>query len=403
MENKKIVNTIRILPWLIGLTSDLMFYIAINTLFLTIVKGFNASQISLFTSIPCLFYVMLQPLFLNVIKKVGNKISIIVGCIMLLVASIIITFFNSFETIMIGQIVYTLANIFLAMSSVMLKNNLIYIHKQDDYIKILNKGNVIYSIITTIIAGCSGYLFKINYYLPMYLCIVVCIINVLLSFILTEKIPKNYKNIDIQRPKVKFSKIILLIVISYGIFYSTIGRAQSNIKLIIQYCLNDKFNAGDTAIYFSYILLLSRLARVICSLLFNKIYQKTKDKIGYYIASVCCIALILVIVGYNLDIIQLKYIFMIMGFCMILGIRDIYGTFSKNLVLKNSNTNEQQTFISYLGLSRKIGETILSFGFSIVLLKFDIIFVIYILLFLGVLSIYSNYKIYRNIKMINNQ
>ena len=45
MENKKIVNTIRILPWLIGLTSDLMFYIAINTLFLTIVKGFNASQI----------------------------------------------------------------------------------------------------------------------------------------------------------------------------------------------------------------------------------------------------------------------------------------------------------------------------------------------------------------------
>lgn len=248
MENNKIVNTIRILPWLIGLTSDLMFYIAINTLFLTIVKGFNASQISLFTSIPCLFYVMLQPLFLNVIKKVGNKISIIVGCIMLLVASIIITFFNSFETIMIGQIVYTLANIFLAMSSVMLKNNLIYIHKQDDYIKILNKGNVIYSIITTIIAGCSGYLFKINYYLPMYLCIVVCIINVLLSFILTEKIPENYNNTETLKSKVKFSKIILLIVISYGIFYSTIGRAQSNIKLIIQYCLNDKSNAGDTAI-----------------------------------------------------------------------------------------------------------------------------------------------------------
>lgn len=48
------VNTI---PWFMGFSNDLMFYIAINTLFLTASKNLNASQISFFTTVPCLFYI----------------------------------------------------------------------------------------------------------------------------------------------------------------------------------------------------------------------------------------------------------------------------------------------------------------------------------------------------------
>ena len=88
---------------------------------------------------------------------------------------------------------------------------------------------------------------------------------------------------------------------------------------------------------------------------------------------------------------------MSLGFCLILGIRDIFRTYSKDLVLKNSKVSEQQTFISYLGLARKIGETILSFGFSMVLLKFELIHVIFILLILSGISFMVNYKLYKKL------
>lgn len=47
IKQKRAWFSVNIIPWFMGLSNDLIFYIAINTLFLTTVKNFNASQISL--------------------------------------------------------------------------------------------------------------------------------------------------------------------------------------------------------------------------------------------------------------------------------------------------------------------------------------------------------------------
>lgn len=398
-NNKKSLLNIKIITWFTGLSDDLIFYIAINTLFLTVVKNFNASQISLFTSIPCLCYIIFQPLFLKIIKKIGNKKSVILGCLMLLLASIIITFAESFYIVMLGQILYTLAFLFKTMDSVMLKNNLTYLNKENEYIKYANKSSIIYSILTTVIALCSGYMFKINYYLPMYCCIAICLINLIISFTLEDQIENiNTTSKSELKEKPKFNKIIFLILVSYGLFYSTIGRGQANTKLLIQYSLNDYFDVGKTAIYFSYILVMSRISRVLANLFFYRVYSKVKDKIGYYLTIFCSFAFLFVILGFFINNILLKFSLMTFGFCIILGIRDVFGTYSKDLILRNSKISEQQTFISYLGLSRKIGETILSFGFSMILLKFELLYVIFILLILSIISFMINYKLYKIVR-----
>lgn len=398
IKKRKALFSAKVIPWFEGFSDDLIFYIAINTLFLTIVKNFSSSQISLFTSVPCLCYIVLQPIFLKIIKKIGNKKSVIIGCLMLLLGSIIITFAKSFYIVMIGQILYTLAFLFKTMDTVMLKNNLIYLNKENEYVSYANKASIIYSISTTIIALFSGYLFKLNNYLPMYCGILICLVNLIISFMLDEQIiDNNFTDERNQNEKVKVSKIILLIMISYGLFYSTIGRGQANSKLLIQYSLNEYFDVGKTAIYFSYILVLSRITRVLASLLFNKIYSKLKEKMGYYLTIICSNAFLFIILGYFIPNIIFKFTLMSLGFCLILGIRDIFRTYSKDLVLKNSKVSEQQTFISYLGLARKIGETILSFGFSMVLLKFELIHVIFILLILSGISFMVNYKLYKKL------
>ena len=48
---KKIKRFCKLYPWYIGFTSDLLFYIAIDTMFLSFVKEFTAAEIVSITSI----------------------------------------------------------------------------------------------------------------------------------------------------------------------------------------------------------------------------------------------------------------------------------------------------------------------------------------------------------------
>lgn len=400
IKKRKAEFSVCAIPWFIGLSNDLMFYIAINTLFLTEVKNFTASQISFFTTGACLSYILLQRPFLKIIKKIGNTNSVRLGAIILLIGSIIITFSKSYFIMMIGQILYTISFIFKAMDSVMLKNDLVYLEKKDEYIKYTNKANIIYSIITTIIALCSGFLFNVNNYLPMYLCITVCIINVLISFRLADvKEGSNKEEVTtINNKRIKLSYVIVLIILAYGTFYSTISTGQTNVKIFIQYQLNNHFGIELTATYFSYILVMSRISRVLSNIGFYKIYNKVKNKIGYYLPIICGIAFITVIVGSFIPQLLIKFVLMSIGFCMILGTRDVFDTYMKDLLLKNTRVKEQQTGISYLGLSRRIGETSISFIFSLVLLKVDLFYVIVLLILLSFISFIINFKLYKMVK-----
>lgn len=60
MNEQKIAKFNKIFPWYSGLSGDLLFWVAIDTLFLTIVKNFNASQIVSLTTILLIVCIMLQ-------------------------------------------------------------------------------------------------------------------------------------------------------------------------------------------------------------------------------------------------------------------------------------------------------------------------------------------------------
>lgn len=400
LKKNKALSSIKIIPWFQGISNDLMFYIAINTLFLTTIKNLTASQISFFTTISCLCYILLQKPFLEITKKIGNIKSVRIGTSILLLSSIIITVGKSYYILMLGQVLYTISFLFKTMDNVILKNNLEYLDKNDEYIKYKNKSSIIYSTVTMIIALFAGYLFKINYYLPMYLCIAICVLNVIISFRLTEEKPEESSK-KTKNNKISFSKIIFLIMISYAIFYATIQTGQANSKLFIQYELEKHFDIGLTAMYFSYILVASRLSRILGNIIFKKIYHKVKDKTGYGLAILCGIAFFLIILSSLISAILTKFILMTVGFCIILGIRDVFSNYTQDLLFRNLEPSEQQSGISYLGLSRKIGETSISFVFSMMLLKLDIIYVIIALLVLACTSFVINYKLYRMIQKEN--
>ena len=95
-ETKKINRSIKIYPIFASFTGDLIFFVPIDTLFLTLVKGLNASQITAMTMVALIICIVFQKVILAIVKKIGNVNSLRLGATMLLIASLVLTFGKSF-------------------------------------------------------------------------------------------------------------------------------------------------------------------------------------------------------------------------------------------------------------------------------------------------------------------
>ena len=393
-EYKQIKKTAKILPWFMGFTIDLVFYIAINTLFLSTVKGMSDSQISLLNTIPSLLYILLQIPCLKLIKTIGNKLSLCLGTLMLLLGSIIITFATSFSIILVGESIYVLAFIFKNMDNVILKNNLKHIGKSESYVKYKNLSTIIYSTTTLITSIMAGYLFNINHYIPMHIGTIICLANFIMSFFIKEAPIEKESEVNEKKP---LPNIIIFILITYGIFFPVLARGQINSSLFIQHELKNNFSLATTAIYYSYIFVIARVFRMVFNILFYKIYHKFLNRLSYIFPLVAMLSFSLLILGGISSDLTLKILLMTLGFSILISNRDLYGNYTYNLVL-NYATHNKESAVSYLELSKKIGETILGFIFSLMLIKLDMSYVIFSLIVLSLISLFINYKLYTKIK-----
>lgn len=399
LKKRKAMLTNSILPYFMGLSNDLMFFIAINSLFFTIVKGLSVAQITFLGTVSGLAYIVLNMPFLKIIQKIGNIKAIRLGTMMLLASSIIMTFANSYLLIILGYILYGTAFIFKKMDSVVLENNLHYLKRKGDFVKKASQANIIYSVITTVIAFISGTIFAINHYLPMYCCIAVTMINFLLSFCLYDASNEVSTPSIIKNEKIKFPKLLIILLLSYALFYATISKGQENSKLFIQYQFASQLDVGTTASYLGIVIAISRIGRIIGNMTFTKIYEKLKDKVSMIMPILIISAFSLILLGgYLISNMIIGFLLMSIGFSLILAVRDPFETYATDLLLKNTKPQEQQKAVSYLQLVRRVAETSISLLASIALLKLDLSYVMIGLLLFAMISLGINFKLYRMIK-----
>lgn len=86
---------------------------------------------------------------------------------------------------------------------------------------------------------------------------------------------------------------MFIIFISFALLYTTISLGQTNSKLFIQYHLQAHFDVSTTAIYFSFILVSSRIARILGNVIFGKLYNKMKDKVNLLLPVIAMIKICL--------------------------------------------------------------------------------------------------------------
>ena len=295
---------------------------------------------------------------------------------MLFLSSVILTFGKSFISMVIYRIVNELAFMFWNMTSILLRNNLIYLDKKDTYYTVRNKAKVMYGIITMITALISGYLFNVYKYLPMYISIIIYFIIFIISFVFYEaqiEDENNKKEIDANNAKIKLNSAIFYVVLSNAIFYSIIKLGQNNSKLFMQYDFQKVLSIEMVTYYITTIVFVSRIARIIGKLI-----------LGHFI---------------EFSFI-LKVIVMSSGFFLILAIRDSFQVYIEDTALRITNKDEQQKVMVDIEVYRKLGQLLLSGAFTLILMRYELIVIEFILLLLSIIEVIINKKMCRKLEKL---
>lgn len=162
---------------------DWVFFYAISVLFFSITKGFSTSEIVYLTAFYTLAYCIFQIPGNFIVKKLGLRKSIILGNILSTITILMYIFSKSFDTFIFAQFVngFSFALKGLAESD-MLCSSMKRLGKFDKFSKVEGASNAKYYFFDAIASIISGFLFTINEYLPVILCLVVTIIALVASF-----------------------------------------------------------------------------------------------------------------------------------------------------------------------------------------------------------------------------
>ncbi|MBR3152303.1 MAG: MFS transporter [Clostridia bacterium] len=181
-KNKK--RNIRIYPFYKMMSLDFLFYYAITFIFLNDFKGFSASTILLADAFYPFFKMLFQIPCTILIDKIGKRNSLIIGNIFMCIDILLMIGSNSF-------FILVLSNLFFAVGYVLkytIEHNILYdsLPKTEIRGKLFSKiegiSSAVFYTIDAICSALTGFLYVVNPYLPMILCLIGCIIATILSY-----------------------------------------------------------------------------------------------------------------------------------------------------------------------------------------------------------------------------
>ena len=286
------------------LTFDLLFYYAIKFLFLTQVKGFTASDIVVVSAFLGLFKVLFQIPITVVIDKIGNRRSLIIADLFQATSVTVIMLSNSLPVLIIGNLFGAIAVAMKDVAEPGLLNSSIpdVKEKSQIYSKIDGKsvGNFYY--ISAFSAIVSGFLFDINGYIPMTICVIILLISALLATGFTELIPvhkqedikKYYRDLKLAFSFIFNSSRLKALMLFSGVMYGII-------MVMNTYEMGLLDEMGLSASITGIIYAIMQIVAGISSKHHEKIHQKYKNKtlsiVGVSYTLACLMAGIIAVTG----------------------------------------------------------------------------------------------------------
>ncbi len=176
-NNAKLFPIYKMFSW------DLLCFYSIEFLFYTITKGVTASEVLIINAFYILFKIIMQIPSVAIADILGRKKGIIIGNSLVLLYLIVLILAPGMIGIIIadficalGYDIKTIAETNLLYDSVATKGG------EGLYTKLDSKGISWYYLLDGISCLCAGYLFVINNYLPIFVCMGFALISTIISF-----------------------------------------------------------------------------------------------------------------------------------------------------------------------------------------------------------------------------
>lgn len=176
-KNAKLYPIYKMFSW------DLLFFYSIEFLFYTITKKVTASEVLVINGIYLLCRIIMQIPAVAITDLLGKRKSIILGNIMLIIYMLVLMIVPRAIGIVLANLIFSLGyNIKTIAESNLLYDSVATRGGEGLYSKLDAKGGSLYYILDGIASLTAGYLFVINNYLPMFICLGFIIISTILSF-----------------------------------------------------------------------------------------------------------------------------------------------------------------------------------------------------------------------------
>lgn len=176
---------------------DLLFYYAIIYLFLTIEKGLSASLILFATAICQLSKLIFQLPCISLIDLIKYRKGLILANVCYTISTLLLIISRNFTTILISNIIFAFSyNIRqLCESSILYETIPEHKNKNKIFSKIDSIGQSHFYYVDSLSAVLAGFLFLVNHYIPLILCLIFCCISIAISCKFKEPLEKhNIKN-----------------------------------------------------------------------------------------------------------------------------------------------------------------------------------------------------------------
>lgn len=381
---------------------DLLCFYSVEFLFYTITKGITASQVLVLTSAYMISKVLFQIPAVAISDYFGKRKSMILGNGILVIYLLLLIFAPNFSWMII-------ANIFCAFGydlKLIAEGNLLYDSvstKGGDgiYTKLDSKGASGYYILNTVLSIVAGYLFVINNYIPMCICLLFLGVSFILSFRFNDiyeakekqnkesfaDFLKNYKNDIIDSFKfIKKSNRMKSYLVFAAAFYGLIKifNTYKNDLLIELMVTEEQFS-----IIYAVLSLIAAISVTYSKKIQKHFRNKTLTLLSLsYIISIIFIGVISLILS-NYIALPLSLIFY-----AVIRICDSQWFVTEYTYLRNFTTAESRNKISFtFELITCLGASIISFIGAIILDYLSIRYAIILLglLFLAIMVVILDY------------
>ena len=179
-------HNLRLYPKYLMLGYDLLFFYGIRVMFLLDVKGITESQILLAATVYALSMIVMQVPATLLASKIGYKNTAIAGNIFNIIWAILMITFDGFAGLALSQFISGVAFALKFVSEPNLLSTSIpqapTYQRNEIFSRLDKKGFSRYCIFSAISTIISGFLYNINPYIPIFLCLICVIAATAISF-----------------------------------------------------------------------------------------------------------------------------------------------------------------------------------------------------------------------------